>query len=122
MYPIGSNGATQGIIDARSLAYHFATAETVDAALVAYEEERRPTTAKIVHMNRANGPDEVMEIADRRAPNRDDDLDALLPMAERQAIADEYKKIAGFSPRMLAERRSYSAVRTAPFKAGVPAE
>jgi 2-polyprenyl-6-methoxyphenol hydroxylase-like FAD-dependent oxidoreductase len=115
MYPVGSNGATQGIIDARSLAYHMATAGTVDAALAGYEEERRTATARIVHGNRANGPDQVMEIADQRAPGADDDLDTALPFAERQAIADEYKRLAGFSPQTLNERRSYSAVRTTPF-------
>ena len=51
-------------------------------------------------MNRANGPDQVLELAEQRAPNRiDDDLDALLPVSERKRIADEYKKeIAGFDP------------------------
>jgi 2-polyprenyl-6-methoxyphenol hydroxylase-like FAD-dependent oxidoreductase len=111
MYPVGSNGATQGIIDARAFAFHMATQPTIDAALLAYEDERRPVTARIVEMNRANGPDEVMEIADQRAPNAGDDLDALLPMAERKRIADDYKKVAGFSPATLNERKSYSAVR-----------
>ena len=111
MYPIGSNGATQGIIDARAFAYHLATAATPDAGLAAYEAERRPATERIVLMNRANGPDQVMELAEQRAPNLDDDLDARLPMAERQAIADEYKQVAGFDPRTLNARASYS-VRT----------
>ena len=37
-----------------------------------------------------------MELAEQRAPSPDDDLDALLPMAERQAIADGYKRVAGY--------------------------
>jgi 2-polyprenyl-6-methoxyphenol hydroxylase-like FAD-dependent oxidoreductase len=48
MYPIGSNGATQGIIDARGLAFHLANRSDVDAALEAYEAERREATARIV--------------------------------------------------------------------------
>ncbi|CAN7385613.1 flavin-dependent oxidoreductase [Phenylobacterium sp. LjRoot219] len=107
MYPIGSNGATQGIIDARAFAYHVATAPDPDEALARYEADRRPATERIVLMNRANGPDQVMELAEQRAPNRDDDLDAALPMAERQAIADDYKRIAGFDPSTLNARRSY---------------
>lgn len=107
MYPVGSNGATQGIIDARALAFHLAT-KGIDTGLAAYEAERRPATARIVEMNRANGPDQVMEIADQRAPLAEDDLDALLPVAERQAIADAYKAVAGFSPTALNQRASYS--------------
>lgn len=107
MYPIGSNGATQAIIDGRVLAYHLATAPSLDAGLAAYEAARRPATARIVEMNRANGPDQVIELANQRAPGRNDDLDALLPMTERQEIAAGYKKIAGFDPATLNARPSF---------------
>lgn len=113
MYPIGSNGATQAVIDARSLAFHLATTGAIEEGLLRYEDERRPRTAQIVEQNRANGPDQVMELAELRAPNLSDDLDALVPMAERQAIADSYKRIAGFDPATLNARASYS-VRGAP--------
>jgi 2-polyprenyl-6-methoxyphenol hydroxylase-like FAD-dependent oxidoreductase len=105
MYPIGSNGATQGVIDARAFAFHLATAPSLDEGLARYEAERRPATERIVLMNRANGPDQVMELAEQRAPRPGDDLDALLPMAERQAIADAYKHVAGFDPAALRARR-----------------
>lgn len=108
MYPIGSNGATQAIIDARSLAFHLGTASSISDALERYEEERRLATARIVLMNRAHGPDQVMELAEQRAPNVADDLDAVLPHEERKAIADQYKKVAGFDPASLNARRSYS--------------
>lgn len=108
MYPIGSNGATQAVIDARVLAFHLATAPGVAEALNRYENDRRPATARIVLMNRANGPDQVMELAEQRAPNRQDDLDAAVPMAERQAIADGYKAVAGFDPATLNGRPSFS--------------
>jgi len=97
--------------DARAFAYHLATAASLDAGLAAYEAERRPATERIVLMNRANGPDQVMELAEQRAPNLGDDLDARLPMAERKAIADEYKQVAGFDPRTLNARASYSVDR-----------
>jgi 5-methylphenazine-1-carboxylate 1-monooxygenase len=58
---------------------------------------------------RANGPDQVLELAEQRAPTPEHDLDALLPQAERQAIADAYKQVAGFDPAMLNARSSYSA-------------
>ena len=107
MYPIGSNGATQGIIDASAFAFHLASTQSIDEALVRYEADRRPATERIVRMNRANGPDQVMELAEQRAPNIEDDLDLLLPMKERRAIADEYKRIAGFDPRSLGSRTRY---------------
>ena len=107
MYPIGSNGATQGLIDARAFAFHLATAPDAATGLARYEAERRPATERVVLMNRANGPDQVLELAEQRAPDPADDLDAALPMAERQAIADSYKRGAGFDPATLNARGSY---------------
>ena len=107
MYPIGSNGATQGIIDARVFAFHLSTAPSIEDALDRYETARRPTTARIVEMNRANGPDQVLELAEQRAPNQQDDLDTLLPMSERSQIAADYKKVAGFDPTGLNNRMSF---------------
>ncbi|MBL8554007.1 MAG: flavin-dependent oxidoreductase [Phenylobacterium sp.] len=111
MYPIGSNGATQGIIDARAVAFHLATAPTPGEALSRYEAERRPATGRIVLTNRQGGPDTVMELAEQRAPDPADDLDALVPMAERQAIADGYKRVAGFDPAALTAPSQYVAPR-----------
>ncbi len=108
MYPIGSNGATQAIIDARALAYHLRTAGGVEEGLAAYEAERREATSRIVLMNRAQGPDKVMDIAEERAPEPGDDLDARFPMSERAAIAAAYKKVAGFDPAVLNAKPSYT--------------
>ena len=108
MYPIGSNGATQGIIDARALAFFLATEDSPDAALARYEEERRPPTSQIVLTNRAHGPDRVLEIAQERAPSAATDLDAVFPVGERADIARSYKALAGFDPAQLAARRSYT--------------
>ncbi|MFN9926151.1 MAG: flavin-dependent oxidoreductase [Phenylobacterium sp.] len=106
MYPIGSNGATQAILDARTLAYHLATAPGPIEALNRYEADRRPATSRIVEMNRAHGPDQVLELAESRAPSPEDDLDARLPLDERKAIADSYKRVAGFDPATLNARAS----------------
>jgi 2-polyprenyl-6-methoxyphenol hydroxylase-like FAD-dependent oxidoreductase len=57
MYLIGSNGASQAIIDAETLATHLYYFSSILEALKAYELERLPPTAKIVVANRANGPD-----------------------------------------------------------------
>jgi 2-polyprenyl-6-methoxyphenol hydroxylase-like FAD-dependent oxidoreductase len=108
MYPIGSNGATQGVLDARALAYFLATESSIGAALAAYEAERRGPTSRIVLTNRAHGPDGVLELANERVNDRETDLDAVFPLAERAAIAQGYKAVAGFDPAQLAARRSYT--------------
>src|SRR3546814_12173839 len=69
MYPIGSNGASQAILDARVLTREILAHGTTPEALAAYEAERRPATAKIVLANRQNGPEQVMQRVEELAPN-----------------------------------------------------
>jgi len=47
MYPAGSNGATQAIVDARSLAHRLATTHESKQGLRAYDQERRRALAAI---------------------------------------------------------------------------
>jgi 2-polyprenyl-6-methoxyphenol hydroxylase-like FAD-dependent oxidoreductase len=100
MYPIGSNGASQAILDARNLADQFiqrgATVESIDACLTAYEAERLPPTAAIVKANRGNGPDQVLELAEERAPNGFRNIDDVVSRAELEAVGARYKQTAGF--------------------------
>lgn len=111
MYPIGSNGATQGILDARTIAFHLATASTVEEALASYEDDRREATARIVLMNRQQGPDRVLDIARERLDGSGKDLEAVFPLSERAEIADGYKRLAGFDPNILNQRNSLSVGR-----------
>lgn len=97
MYPIGSNGASQAILDAACLADRLAAESDVEAALGAYDAIRRPATAQIVFMNRANGPEQVMQIAEERAPEGFDDIHTVIPREELEAIAARYKQAAGFT-------------------------
>src|SRR3546814_17703284 len=69
MYPIGSNGASQAILDARVLTREILAHGTTPEALAAYEAERRPATAKIVLANRQNGPQQVMTRVAELAPH-----------------------------------------------------
>jgi hypothetical protein len=62
MYPVGGNGASQAILDARCVARLLAEMDDVVAALVAYEAARLPVTAKIVHDNRRGGPERVIDV------------------------------------------------------------
>jgi 2-polyprenyl-6-methoxyphenol hydroxylase-like FAD-dependent oxidoreductase len=100
MYPIGSNGASQAIIDAETLAKHLSatttSASSVEDALKAYELERLPPTAKIVMANRANGPDHVLQLAEERAPDGFSNVYDVIPKEELESIGSIYKKVAGF--------------------------
>ncbi len=69
MYPVGSNGASQAILDARCLADRLRTAEHPLHALWEYEQERLPITAQIVRMNRKGGPEGVIDAVEERAPD-----------------------------------------------------
>lgn len=97
MYPIGSNGASQGILDAEKLASELSQEQTLGNAFEAYESERRPATSKIVLLNRQNGPEQVMQMAEERAPNGFDNIDDVIAREELEAIAARYKQTAGFT-------------------------
>jgi 2-polyprenyl-6-methoxyphenol hydroxylase-like FAD-dependent oxidoreductase len=51
MYPVGANGGSQAILDARVLADQLADGD-IDRGLRRYEEQRRPQTADVVAANR----------------------------------------------------------------------
>ncbi|CAJ4807429.1 FAD binding domain protein [Burkholderia pseudomallei] len=61
MYPVGSNGAGQAIVDAATLAASLDTATSLEAGLQIYESLRGPATAAIVQHDRAGGPDVVLD-------------------------------------------------------------
>jgi 2-polyprenyl-6-methoxyphenol hydroxylase-like FAD-dependent oxidoreductase len=96
MYPVGSNGASQAILDARALAEALAAGPDIATALRAYEARRLPPTAAITLSNRQQGPERVMQLVAERAPEGFTDLDAVISRAERETIAAEYKQLAGF--------------------------
>lgn len=103
MYPIGSNGAAQAILDARTLAYELAMQPTPEAALAAYEAKRRPAMEKLLLAHRAEGADIILDMLEERAPHGYDDLEKVLPYAEREEVALRYKKMAGFDLKRLNE-------------------
>jgi hypothetical protein len=101
MYPIGSNGASQAILDAEALtrallANHTPSGTNIPSALKAYESTRLPPTAKIVMANRGNGPDQVMQVAEERAPDGFKNINDIISKEELEGIGQAYKAIAGF--------------------------
>ncbi|HTI84240.1 MAG TPA: flavin-dependent oxidoreductase [Acetobacteraceae bacterium] len=110
MYPIGSNGASQAILDARVLTREIRTHGTTEAALQAYESERRSATSKIVLANRANGPDQVMQLVEERAPHGFARIEDILTTTELEDVAAGYKRVAGFDKDSLNSRASIVAI------------
>jgi 2-polyprenyl-6-methoxyphenol hydroxylase-like FAD-dependent oxidoreductase/quercetin dioxygenase-like cupin family protein len=101
MYPVGSNGASQAVLDAMRLADELADEANgrgdVTAALRRYEQARREPTAEIVHSNRRGGPEGVIDAVEGLAPDGFDDIEAVLSYADREAIVRGYAQKAGFA-------------------------
>lgn len=103
MYPRGSNGSAQALIDGRTLADELArqgsgAGADPRAALLAYEALRLETTARVVRTNRSVPPDFINIKVDELSggqPFRH--IDDLISQDELRQISDDYKKIAGFS-------------------------
>lgn len=96
-YPVGSNGATQAIIDARKLGAAFRDHGVNREALLAYEAEMRPRAEGILRANRGKGPDAVMQMVEDRCGGVFDDIETVIPRAELAAHAEHYKRLSGFS-------------------------
>ena len=97
MYPVGSNGASQAILDARALADALAQAEHPRHGLAVYEADRLPKTAEISTLNRLGGPERVIDAVEALAPNGFDDVERVLSYTRREAIVKSYAGKAGFS-------------------------
>jgi 5-methylphenazine-1-carboxylate 1-monooxygenase len=98
MYPRGSNGSAQAIIDARVLAQQLASGQDAPAALAAYENARLATTARIVETNRTTPPDFIIMKADELSGGRPfRHIDDLISQDELRQLSDNYKRVAGFA-------------------------
>ncbi len=86
MYPVGSNGASQAVLDARCLADRLVAAEHPAHALAGYDAERRLKTAAIVHANRTGGPEGVIDAVEERAPDGFSDIEHVLSYEERRRL------------------------------------
>lgn len=99
MYPRGSNGSAQGLIDSRVLAEAIAAeAHNVEAALRNYEAQRVKATAAVVRTNRESPPDFInIKVEELTGDKPFERLDDFISQDELRALSDNYKKIAGFS-------------------------
>ena len=98
MYPRGSNGSAQAIIDGRVLAEQLASGADPATALAAYESLRLATTARIVETNRSMPPDFINIKVDELSGGKPfRHIDDLISQDELRRLSDEYKRIAGFA-------------------------
>jgi 2-polyprenyl-6-methoxyphenol hydroxylase-like FAD-dependent oxidoreductase len=94
MYPIGSNGASQAILDGEAITQELLAGGDSEAALQHYERRRLPPTAAIVESNRRKGIDVMLDLVEQRAPQGFTRLESVLPAEELEKIVADYKKLA----------------------------
>jgi 2-polyprenyl-6-methoxyphenol hydroxylase-like FAD-dependent oxidoreductase len=96
MYPRGSNGAGQAILDAQALTAALVREPDVRAALVEYELERLPATAAVVRMNRTNPPDAILrEVQERSGDKPFASIDEVMSRSEIEALLSNYRQVTG---------------------------
>jgi 2-polyprenyl-6-methoxyphenol hydroxylase-like FAD-dependent oxidoreductase len=109
MYPFGSNGASQAILDARVLAYELATAATIDDALRGYETQRRPVASGVQLANRRQAGDVMARVSALARSGAHGDA-----ATELQDVERRYKQLAGFDVDALNNRKSWSVSTASP--------
>ncbi|ANO52139.1 flavin-dependent oxidoreductase [Woeseia oceani] len=96
-YPVGSNGASQAIVDARVIGAEFLAHGVNADALLAYEQRIRPHTRNVILANRGSGPDRIMQIVEDRCGGDFEHIEQVITNEELTAHAAAYKSIAGFA-------------------------
>jgi len=108
MYPRGSNGAGQAVIDARFLTGCFKRHGVTEDALAEYDTERVARTAEVVRANRLNPPDAILrEVYERTDGKPFDSIEDVIPRVELEEIAENYRRIARFDVEHLTTRPAF---------------
>lgn len=101
MYPTGSNGASQAIIDARVLGHSMISHGVTPAALAAFDASLCGPVSELILRNRGAGPFGLLNLVDERCGGEFDDIDAVIPPEERAEFMAGYKRAAGFAMERL---------------------
>ncbi|MQA10230.1 MAG: NAD(P)-binding protein [Pseudonocardiaceae bacterium] len=112
MYPMGSNGAGQSILDAASLGGHLARHADPADALRAYQDDRLPATSEVVLRNRVGGPESVIDEVERRAPEGFSRIEDVIDAAEIEAAVKGYAQASGSSQEQVNRPGSVAGSRT----------
>ncbi|UYO43320.1 flavin-dependent oxidoreductase [Rhodopseudomonas palustris] len=97
MYPTGSNGGTQAIVDARELGAAMVAHGATEAALAAFDAKLCGPISQLILRNRGAGPFGLLNLVDERCGGTFDNIDDVIPPAERAAFMAGYKAAAGFA-------------------------
>ncbi|MCU1686562.1 MAG: flavin-dependent oxidoreductase [Amycolatopsis sp.] len=101
MYPMGSNGAGQAILDATSLSGHLARHDDLADALRAYQDDRLAATAEVVLRNRTGGPESVIDEVERLAPDGFSRIEDVIDAATLEAAVSGYARASGSSQQQV---------------------
>jgi 2-polyprenyl-6-methoxyphenol hydroxylase-like FAD-dependent oxidoreductase len=101
MYPTGSNGGSQAIIDARVLGATILAHGVAPAALADYDAKLCKDLSALVLRNRGAGPFGLLNLLDERCGGVFDDIEDVMPLAEREAFMRGYRAAAGFAMEQL---------------------
>ena len=97
MYPTGSNGGSQAIIDARALGTMMLEHGVTPEALAAYDAKLCGPISQLILRNRGAGPFGLLNLVDERCGGRFDNIDDVIPPKERAEFMSGYKAAAGFA-------------------------
>ena len=97
MYPTGSNGASQAIVDARVLGACLVDHGVGPAALAAYDAKLCGPISQLILRNRGAGPFGLLNLVDERCGGSFDNIDDVISPEERAAFMSGYKAAAGFA-------------------------
>jgi len=97
MYPVGSNGASQAMVDARVLGAQMLAHGVTAQALTAYDQRLCADISALVLRNRGAGPFGLLGLVDERCGGVFDHIDDVIPAAERESFMARYKTAAGFA-------------------------
>jgi 2-polyprenyl-6-methoxyphenol hydroxylase-like FAD-dependent oxidoreductase len=97
MYPTGSNGASQAVVDARVLGAAMIEHGVTPAALAAYDAKLCGPISQLVLRNRGAGPFGLLNLVDERCGGTFDNIDDVIPPKERAEFMAGYKKAAGLA-------------------------
>jgi 2-polyprenyl-6-methoxyphenol hydroxylase-like FAD-dependent oxidoreductase len=101
MYPTGSNGGSQAIIDARVLGAALLAHGVTPAALADYDGKLCKDVSALVLRNRGAGPFGLLNLLDERCGGVFDDIEKVIPRAERDEFMRGYRAVAGFAMEKL---------------------
>ena len=97
MYPVGSNGASQAIVDARVLGAAMQQLGVSVAALKSFEDAMLQDVNELVLRNRGAGPIGILGLVEERCGGVFDDIEDVIPRAEIEDYMARYKAAAGFA-------------------------